>query len=107
MSDFCKQIPKQEYQKCFDILNSGKLKKQEIYISRYLNQDETLVNDIAKVNINGKEKYFYSFATKYCSHHYPTVFPIYDSYVEKVLLHFNKKDKFYEFRKEIQQSKII
>lgn len=31
MSDFCKQIPKQEYQKCFDILNSGKLKKQEIY----------------------------------------------------------------------------
>lgn len=67
---------------------------------RLKNGDETLVNDIAKVNINGKEKYFYSFATKYCSHHFPTVFPIYDSYVEKVLLYFNKKDKFYKFKKE-------
>ena len=31
MSDFCKRIPMQEYQKCFDILNSGKFKKQETY----------------------------------------------------------------------------
>lgn len=28
----------------------------------------------------------YSFATKYCSHHQPEKFPIFDSYVEKVLL---------------------
>ena len=62
--------------------------------------DETLVNDIATITINGKEKHFYSFATKYCSHHFPTVFPIYDSFVEKVLLYFNKKDKFYKFKKE-------
>ena len=67
---------------------------------RLKNGDATLVNDIAKVTINGKEKYFYSFATKYCSHHFPTVYPIYDSYVEKVLLYFNKKDKFYKFKKE-------
>lgn len=60
--------------------------------------DTTLVNDIARVVINGKEKYFYSFATKYCSHHCPNEFPIYDSYVEKCLLYFKKKDKFDEFK---------
>lgn len=62
--------------------------------------DETLVNDIARITINGKDKNFYSFATKYCSHHYPAVFPIYDSFVEKVLLYFNKRDKFYNFTKD-------
>ena len=62
--------------------------------------DETLVNDIANVEINGKKKNFYSFATKYCSHHNPVEFPIYDSYVEKVLIYFNKKDKFHNFKKE-------
>lgn len=62
--------------------------------------DTTLVNDIAKVNINGIDKNFYSFATKYCSHHYPKIFPIYDSYVEKCLLYFLNKDKFTQFTKE-------
>ncbi len=61
--------------------------------------DATLVNDIAKNKIDGKEKNFYSFATKYCSHHNPTEFPIYDSYVEKVLMYFNRKDKFAKFEK--------
>ena len=43
--------------------------------------DPTLVDDIAKVTISGKSKYFYSFASKYCSHHNPYEYPIYDSYV--------------------------
>ena len=68
--------------------------------ARLKNGDESLVNDIAKVTINGKQKYFYSFATKYCSHHEPILFPIYDSYVEKILMYFNKQDKFYDFKKE-------
>lgn len=67
---------------------------------RLKSNDETLVNDIANVNINGKNKNFYSFATKYCSHHNPINFPIYDSYVEKVLLYFKKKDSFADFKKE-------
>lgn len=67
---------------------------------RLKNGDTTLVNDIAKIRINNVEKNFYSFATKYCSHHYPEVFPIYDSFVEKCLMYFYKKDKFYEFQKE-------
>lgn len=62
--------------------------------------DETLVNDIANVVINGKAKRFYSFATKYCSHHFPNEFPIYDSYVEKVLIYFNKIDNFFNFKRE-------
>ena len=63
--------------------------------------DETLVNDIAKIIINNKNKNFYSFASKYCSHHYPTEYPIYDNYVEKVLLYFKKRDKFDDFTKEV------
>lgn len=60
--------------------------------------DETLVNDVALVDYGGgKVKNFYSFATKYCSHHFPNEYPIYDSYVEKVLIYFKKKDKFSRF----------
>ena len=59
--------------------------------------DLTLVNDIADVKeLNRK---FYSFASKYCSHHCPDKFPIYDRYVDRVLMHFKKVDKFAEFKK--------
>lgn len=67
---------------------------------RLRNADESLVNDIATITINGKQKNFYSFATKYCSHHYPKEYPIYDSFVEKVLIYFNKRDNFYKFKKD-------
>ncbi|MDE6480799.1 MAG: hypothetical protein K2L45_11085, partial [Muribaculaceae bacterium] len=33
----------------------------------------------------------YSFATKYCSHHYPELFPIYDRYVADVLMFLHRK----------------
>lgn len=72
----------------------------ELDIDKRLKElDTTLVNDIAKVKINGIEKNFYSFATKYCSHHNPKEFPIYDSFVEKCLMYFYKKDKFDDFSK--------
>lgn len=64
---------------------------------RLQNNDPTLVNDIARVTINGKEKCFYSFASKYCSHHNPLNFPIYDSYVEKVLKYFRKENPLLKF----------
>ncbi len=67
---------------------------------RLENNDLYLVNDIAKVNINGKKEFnFYSFATKYCSHHKPIDYPIYDSYVEKLLLALKKQDNFSDFHK--------
>lgn len=61
--------------------------------------DYTLVNNIANVEVNGKKHFFYSFATKYCSHHQPALFAIYDSYVEKVLLSMNQKAPFANFKK--------
>lgn len=62
--------------------------------------DPTLVDDIAEVHYNnGVVKHNYSFATKYCSHHFPTEYPIYDSYIEKVLIYFRDKDNFSEFDK--------
>ncbi|MDC1141855.1 hypothetical protein OAU50_02080 [Planctomycetota bacterium] len=62
--------------------------------------DLELVNEVALVKINrSKTINFYSFATKYCSHHAPVVYPIYDSFVEKLLMHFKRIDRFHDFRK--------
>ena len=62
---------------------------------RLANRDLTLVNDIALVKVNDwRTRNFYSFATKYCSHHFPEHYPIYDRFVEKMLMHFKRVDKF-------------
>ncbi len=45
----------------------------------------------------GKEINFYSFATKYCSWHNPEEFPIFDSYVEKLLIAY-REFGFYDFK---------
>lgn len=58
---------------------------------RLENVDYSLVNEIAKVEIGGKGRNFYSFATKYCHYHNPKKFAIYDSYVAKVLCFFLDK----------------
>lgn len=60
--------------------------------------DLTLVNDLQLVEMKDKTRHFYSFATKYCSHHNPKAFPIYDSYVDKMLCYFRDVDGFFEFR---------
>ena len=62
--------------------------------------DLSLVNDIAHVEVNGKDHFFYSFATKYCSHHQPRRYAIYDSYVEKVLVSMNNRKHFANFKRE-------
>ena len=69
--------------------------------------DVTLVSAIQKVRINGVEKNFYSFATKYCSHHNPLDYPIYDSYVEKMLCFFRNQDAFASFRTEDLKDYVI
>jgi len=68
-------------------------------IDSYLAKDDLkIVDKISEVKMNGgKIIHFYSFATKYCSHHKPLVYPIYDSYVDKLLVHFRNKDKFSNF----------
>ena len=60
--------------------------------------DLTLVDELSIVPIDGKVYHFYSFATKYCSHHRPEVYPIYDSYVEKLLTFFRNRDHFHSFK---------
>lgn len=62
--------------------------------------DESLVEDVQNVTIGGKPLKLYSFATKYCSHHNPEDYPIYDSYVDKVLCYFRDVDGFASFRGE-------
>ncbi len=65
--------------------------------TRLKDGDPTLVDEIAKITIGGKTKNFYSFASKFCSHHNQLDFPIYDSYVHKVLKYYRKVDRFYDF----------
>lgn len=57
--------------------------------------DVNWVGDIQKVS--GINRKLYSFATKYCSHHRPLDYPIYDSYVDKVLCYYFKRDGFTAF----------
>jgi hypothetical protein len=60
--------------------------------------DVTLVRDIQYVTIGDTQKNFYSFASKYCSHHNPFDYPIYDSYVDEVLRYFRNNDSFSDFQ---------
>ena len=62
--------------------------------------DVTLVRDIQHVTISNKKRSFYSFATKYCSHHNPLDYPIYDSYVDEVLRYFRNRDNFSDFQND-------
>jgi len=66
--------------------------------SRLKAGDVTLVRDIQYVTIGDIERNFYSFASKYCSHHNPLDYPIYDSYVDEVLRYFRNRDSFSDFQ---------
>jgi len=43
---------------------------------------------------------YYSFATKFCSWHNPTAYPIYDHYVDECLWAYKKQDQFFEFHRQ-------
>ena len=61
--------------------------------------DETLVNELMRVMYGeGKKTDHYSFATKYCSFHNPDAFPIYDSYVDKILQYYRDNEGFSSFQ---------
>lgn len=66
--------------------------------TRLQREDDTLVDDLSWVTMSdGKKRHFFSFATKFCSHHKPLAYPIYDNYVGNVLKYFRRRDKFSEF----------
>lgn len=85
------------------------LQQQNIYKlnidERLKNEDLSLVDDIA--NVKELNKRFYSFATKYCSHHNPDVFPIFDNYVSRVLIYFRNQDNFASFKIDDLRDYII
>lgn len=64
------------------------IKKIQNLDKRLAEGDSSIVDKLKKVSFKGKEWKFYSFASKYCSHHNPYSFPIYDAYVEKMLVYF-------------------
>ena len=66
--------------------------------ARLIAGDVTLIGDIQYVTIGDTLKNFYSFASKYCSHHNPLEYPIYDSYVDEVLRYFRNNGDFSDFR---------
>ncbi len=47
--------------------------------------DDALVEKITNVKVAGRNHYYYSFATKYCSFHRPESYPIFDSRVKEYL----------------------
>lgn len=69
---------------------------------RLRNHDLSLVSELSHVVFpNGKAKTLYSFATKYCSHHKPDVYPIYDDYINKILRYYRDVDGFSKFTNEM------
>lgn len=63
-------------------------------------RDPGTIDLIARIQLGGKSKNNYSFATKYCAWHHPMEYPIYDSFIEKMLWGYQKQDKFSSFRRE-------
>jgi hypothetical protein len=57
------------------------------------------VEMIAQVKIGDKTRKNYSFATKYCSWHNPIAYPIFDSYVERILWDYQLQDSFSKFQR--------
>ena len=67
--------------------------------NRLAKGDETLVDELMQVlYTNGKKINHYSFATKYCSFHNPNAFPIYDSYVDRILRYYREHEEFSVFK---------
>ncbi len=59
-----------------------------------------LVSEIATVKLRGKIRRNYSFASKYCSWHAPHIYPIYDSFVDRLLWAYQKQENFATFKRE-------
>lgn len=74
---------------------------QSLNIDPELRRKSTnVVNAIAKARLGNKERNCYSFATKYCSWHDQCNYPIFDKFVEAVILQYRRLDSFTSFRKQ-------
>jgi len=72
----------------------------ELQIDSKLGQGSLeLVDEIAVVQVRGKIRRNYSFASKYCSWHAPHIYPIYDSFVDQLLWAYQRRDEFADFKR--------
>ncbi len=55
------------------------------------------VDMIARIRLGNKIRNNYSFATKYCAWHNPSAYPIYDTFVDKMLWAYRRQDQFDSF----------
>jgi hypothetical protein len=60
--------------------------------------DKELVHEIAQTN----NRYFYSFATKYC-HFHNDIYPIYDSFVNEILINYQLKENFIIVNRNVEK----
>lgn len=70
-------------------------KIKELSIDSRLNssvRDTAIVQDLDEAVKKETGKSIYSFATKYCSHHKPNIYPIYDSYVDLLLRYYRDNE---------------
>ncbi len=87
----------------FDIYRMAKNILQLNIDNKLLEGSANIVNEIAighgipKPNGDG-DRNFYSFATKYCNWHNKNEYPIYDTFVEKILLAYRAKNNFSNFK---------
>ncbi|MBR3596675.1 MAG: hypothetical protein IKL47_06835 [Clostridia bacterium] len=67
------------------------------------NSDEALPKRVDELNdkvYEATKKHIYSFSTKFFSHHRPDIYPIYDSYVDKLLRYYRDEYQFFSFKDE-------
>ena len=83
----------------FDTYTVARHILQQKFDERLCEPDYSLVGDIASISFREKSKRFYSFATKYCSHHDSSRFPIFDRFVERLLWHYKCADDFHQFER--------
>lgn len=76
------------------VLNIANIKNFDSLVS---DGNPNLVNDMKKVALNNNEEINYlSFSSKYCHRYNPNEYPIYDSYVERVLRTYQKQFHFFD-----------
>ena len=59
--------------------------------------DASIVDELVKRTKDITGRSIYSFATKYCSHHRSSLYPIYDSYVDILLRYYRDHEKSNDF----------
>lgn len=64
---------------------------------RLKEHDPEVVAEIANLQMGEKRRFFYSFASKYCSWHAQDGYPIYDSFVDRLLRLYRQQDSFASF----------